>query len=195
MNATFYVTTDCIDNRALLWTGLLRFVIFTTDVRSSRRASRWPSACRCALRQERREAFTKLIVTMKNIPTARRLALLEAVRVAGGINDLSPAQSIMMSWDQVREMHRAGMTFGAHTLTHPNLPNAAPEEAEHEIVGSRDALAEQIDEPVRALLVSERARQRAPHRCDQGDGPARRLRLRDHVADRQRAIAGDDVFA
>ena len=33
LNATFYVTTDCIDNRALLWTGLLRFVVFTTRVR------------------------------------------------------------------------------------------------------------------------------------------------------------------
>jgi hypothetical protein len=30
LNATFYVTTNCIDNREILWTGLLRFVIFTT---------------------------------------------------------------------------------------------------------------------------------------------------------------------
>jgi len=149
LSATFYVTTDCIDNRALLWTGLLRFVIFTTRVPVLE--TREPLAFRLPLGsdQERREAFTKLIVTMKNIPTARRLALLESVRVAGGISDLSPLGSIMMSWDQVREMHRNGMTFGAHTLSHPNLPNAAPEEARREIAGSRDALAEQIGEPVR----------------------------------------------
>jgi peptidoglycan/xylan/chitin deacetylase (PgdA/CDA1 family) len=147
--ATFYVTTDCIDNRALLWTGLLRFVIFTTRVPVLE--TREPLAFRLPLAsdQERREAFTKLIVTMKNIPTPRRLALLEAVRVAGGIDDLSPLRSIMMSWDHVRTMHRGGMTFGAHTLSHPNLPNAAPEEAEREIIGSRDALAEQIGERVR----------------------------------------------
>ena len=41
------------------------------------------------------------------------------------------------------------MIFGAHTLTHPNLPNATPNEAQREIEGSRDALAEQIGEPVR----------------------------------------------
>jgi hypothetical protein len=99
--------------------------------------------------QERREAFTKLVVTMKNIPTRRRLALLEAVREAGGISDLGPLASIMMSWDHVREMHRGGMCFGAHTLSHPNLPNAAPDEAQREIVGSRDALADQIGAPVR----------------------------------------------
>lgn len=148
LNATFYVTTNCIDNREVLWTGLLRFVIFTTTVPVLE--TREPIAFRLPLRTpvERREAFTKLIVTMKNIPTERRLALLEAVREAGGITDLSPLGSIMMSWEQVREMHRAGMIFGAHTLSHPNLPNATPNEAEREIFGSRDALAEQIGERV-----------------------------------------------
>lgn len=123
LNATFYVTTNCIDNREVLWTGLLRFVIFTTTVPVLE--TREPIAFRLPLRTpvERREAFTKLIVTMKNIPTERRLALLEAVREAGGITDLSPLGSIMMSWEQVRE-------------------------AEREIFGSRDALAEQIGERV-----------------------------------------------
>lgn len=149
LNATFYVTTDCIDNRALLWTGLLRFVVFTTRVPVLEISE--PLAFRLPLGSdaERREAFTKLIVTMKNVPTARRLALLEAVRIAGEIDDLSPLGGIMMSWGQVREMHRAGMIFGAHTLTHPNLPNATAEEARHEIFGSRDALAAQIGERVR----------------------------------------------
>jgi peptidoglycan/xylan/chitin deacetylase (PgdA/CDA1 family) len=86
---------------------------------------------------------------MKNVPTADRLALLEAVRVAAGIEDLSPLQSIMMSWDQVREMHCAGMTIGAHTITHPNLPNATPEEARSEIFGCRDALARELGAQVR----------------------------------------------
>jgi peptidoglycan/xylan/chitin deacetylase (PgdA/CDA1 family) len=149
LNATFYVTTDCIDNRSILWTGLLRFVITTSSVPILETSD--PMAFRLPLTTpaERREAFTKLIVTMKNIPSERRLELLEAVRIAGGIDDLSALRSIMLSWDQVREMHRAGMTFGAHTLTHPNLPNATPDEAKREIEGSRDALAAQIGEPVR----------------------------------------------
>src|SRR5260221_12588527 len=109
LNATFYVTTNCIDNREILWTGLLRFAVFTTTVEVLE--TRAPMAFRLPLRNpaERREAFTKLIVTMKNIPTERRLALLEAVRGAAGVTDLTPLKSILMSWEQVREMHRAGM--------------------------------------------------------------------------------------
>ncbi|MDG2303918.1 MAG: polysaccharide deacetylase family protein [Candidatus Binatia bacterium] len=149
LNATFYVTTNCIDNEEILWTGLLRFVVFTTEVPVLE--THEPMAFRLPLGspEERKEAFTKLVVTMKNVPTARRLELLEAVRVAGEIDDTSALSGIMMSWDQVREMHKAGMIFGAHTLTHPNLPNATPEEAQREIDGSGKALAEQINEPIR----------------------------------------------
>ncbi len=149
LTATFYVTTDCIDNRSILWTGLLRFAVFTSDrplleIRS-------PIPFRLPLRTptERKESFTKLIVTMKNVPTLRRLELLEAVRLAAGIEDLSPLSGIMMSWDQVRDLHRAGMTIGAHTLTHPNLPNATEEEARREIFGSRNAIIEHLGGPVR----------------------------------------------
>lgn len=149
LNATFYVTTNCIDNEQILWTGLLRFVVFTTEVPVLETTS--PMAFRLPLGspEARKEAFTKLIVTMKNIPTSQRLELLEAVRVAGQIEDTSALSGIMMSWDQVRTMHKAGMIFGAHTLTHPNLPNATPEEAQREIEGSGRALADQIGEPVR----------------------------------------------
>lgn len=149
LNATFYVTTNCIDNREIFWVGLLRFCVFTSKVPVLETHD--PIAFRAPLGDavERKEAFTKLVVTMKNIPTPKRLALLEAVRVATRTEDLSPLGNIMMTWDQVREMHQAGMIFGAHTLTHPNLPNATLEEAEREIVGSKKALEAEIGENVR----------------------------------------------
>ena len=149
MNATFYVSTGCIDNRVLLWTGRLRFAVFTSKVPVIE--TRRTMAFRLPIETdaERRAAFTQLIITMKNIPTHDRLALLDEVCEQAGVTDLSPLASIMMTWDQVREMHRAGMTFGAHTVTHPNLPNATPAEARQEIFDSRDQLAAHLGERVR----------------------------------------------
>ncbi|MFM7734371.1 MAG: polysaccharide deacetylase family protein [Alphaproteobacteria bacterium] len=144
LNATFYVSTGCIDNRTILWTGILRFCVFTTRVPVLEISSPMPFRLPVATPTERREAFTKLIVTMKNVPTSDRMALLDAVRAAAGIEDLSPLRGIMMSWDQVEEMHRGGMIFGAHTITHPNLPNATPQEARDEIFGSRDELSAHV---------------------------------------------------
>ena len=149
LNATFYVTTNCIDNEEILWTGLLRFAIFTTEVPVLQ--IKKPMAFSLPLRDavQRKEAFTRLIVTMKNVPTSQRLELLEAVRIGTETHDTTALNNIMMSWDQVRTMHKAGMIFGAHTLTHPNLPNATPEEAKREIEGSGSVLAEKLGQSIR----------------------------------------------
>jgi peptidoglycan/xylan/chitin deacetylase (PgdA/CDA1 family) len=54
----------------------------------------------------------------------------------------------MLSWDEVREMHRAGITFGAHTCTHPDLTQLSSDQARTEVADSKniieDALGSQI---------------------------------------------------
>src|SRR5262249_14226647 len=47
----------------------------------------------------------------------------------------------MLTWEEIRELHAAGWTIGAHTVTHANVALATPAEAEADIVGSRDVLA------------------------------------------------------
>jgi peptidoglycan/xylan/chitin deacetylase (PgdA/CDA1 family) len=54
----------------------------------------------------------------------------------------------MMTWAEIEAMARRGMTIGAHTLTHPNLPGLPPDEAAAEIAGSRSLIEEKIDAPV-----------------------------------------------
>jgi peptidoglycan/xylan/chitin deacetylase (PgdA/CDA1 family) len=45
-------------------------------------------------------------------------------------------------------MHRLGMDIGAHTVTHPNLPNAGRDHAKVEITGSKARLEREVDAPV-----------------------------------------------
>jgi len=53
----------------------------------------------------------------------------------------------MLSWSEIKEMHRSGVHFGAHTLTHPNLTRLPNERIKAEVSGSQqiieDALGEQ----------------------------------------------------
>ena len=55
---------------------------------------------------------------------------------------------VMLTWDEVREMHALGMTIGSHTMTHPNLPSAGIEAARTELSASRSRLEQEIDAPV-----------------------------------------------
>jgi peptidoglycan/xylan/chitin deacetylase (PgdA/CDA1 family) len=54
----------------------------------------------------------------------------------------------MLTWDEVREMHRLGMTVASHTMTHPNLPSAGVAAARQELVAARRRLESEIDAPV-----------------------------------------------
>lgn len=58
----------------------------------------------------------------------------------------------LMAWAQIREMQEGGMTFGAHTRTHPVLTVLAPDRARAEIAGSRAELEQELGQPV--LLFS-----------------------------------------
>ncbi len=55
----------------------------------------------------------------------------------------------MLSWDEIGEMHRGGITFGAHTLTHPDLTRLPLNQIETEIIGSKerieDAMGASVD--------------------------------------------------
>jgi peptidoglycan/xylan/chitin deacetylase (PgdA/CDA1 family) len=55
----------------------------------------------------------------------------------------------MMTSDQVRALHAAGMEIGAHTVTHPILAEVTDERARHEIAVSRSRLQAIIGAPVR----------------------------------------------
>ena len=54
----------------------------------------------------------------------------------------------MMSWCQVREMQRTGISFGAQTCTHPDLTRLPGERAEAEIRDSKAILEDALGVPV-----------------------------------------------
>ena len=54
----------------------------------------------------------------------------------------------MLSWDEVREMCRHGIEFGAHTQNHPNLTEVNIEIASKEIVESKDDIEKWINKSV-----------------------------------------------
>jgi peptidoglycan/xylan/chitin deacetylase (PgdA/CDA1 family) len=55
----------------------------------------------------------------------------------------------MLSWHEIKEMYRAGISFGGHTMTHPDLTRLPAELLESEVVGGKkiieDALGSKVD--------------------------------------------------
>ncbi len=53
-----------------------------------------------------------------------------------------------LAWSQVREMRQAGMEFGTHTYSHPNLARLEPAAAEAEVRRSKAILEDRLGEAI-----------------------------------------------
>ncbi len=54
-------------------------------------------------------------------------------------------KNLMLSWDEIREMARAGVEIGSHGCSHRILTTLTREEIEHELIDSRKKIQENLD--------------------------------------------------
>ncbi|GAB3248682.1 polysaccharide deacetylase family protein [Chitinimonas naiadis] len=94
---------------------------------------------------ERYQAINAIIGRIKYLPPGERQLLTEAI---AGRAQVKPADDLMMTSEQVREMHRAGMQIGAHTVSHPILARLDADQARTEIAVSKQCLEGLLGERV-----------------------------------------------
>jgi peptidoglycan/xylan/chitin deacetylase (PgdA/CDA1 family) len=103
-------------------------------------------------REQLNSVSKKWIELMKTLPQVEKQIYVESLPME---MDVSIPQgffrSLMMDWDQVREMQKGGIEFGAHTMHHPILTRISPEEAYTEIVGSKARIEDELGESVRGF--------------------------------------------
>jgi peptidoglycan/xylan/chitin deacetylase (PgdA/CDA1 family) len=146
VSATFYITAGCMDGGQPFWPSEIRHLL--AAVRAPRLQV---DAAGIALDlplvtdADRRAAVRPLTKAFKSNPIPVREALREALRRVAGA---APMPRVMLTWDDVREMHALGMTIGSHTMTHPNLPSAGIAAARTELSASRARLEQETNAPV-----------------------------------------------
>jgi peptidoglycan/xylan/chitin deacetylase (PgdA/CDA1 family) len=74
--------------------------------------------------------------------------LIQQIEGSLQVGPLDARSGLMMNWDQVRALKKAGHTIGGHTLSHPNLAQVPEAEARAEIRGCKQRLEERLGEPI-----------------------------------------------
>ncbi len=71
--------------------------------------------------EEEKHAYGLLLKDFLKYETSnsQRLELLQQIFEA--LNDVAPAEKLMMSWDDIRQLKSDGFSIGSHTKTHPLL--------------------------------------------------------------------------
>lgn len=144
LTATIFIATDFIDKGQTFWFERLTYQIsrmpeqrlvlnsgsFEIDIKDGNRTK-----CR-----------QRIIRLLHEVSNRDRLKILNELDGQTGIDvsDADRALADPLNWDQIREMDRAGIEIGSHTVTHPCLSQTTDEELRFEISESKRALEGKI---------------------------------------------------
>jgi peptidoglycan/xylan/chitin deacetylase (PgdA/CDA1 family) len=146
LSATFFITAGCLAGGDPFWLSEIRALILgAPDGPLTLSADGATLSAALSDASSRAKAIRSLTRLIKSHPIATRETLRQQLRQAAPSAQLVEP---MLRWEDVVEMRRLGMTIGAHTVTHPNLPSAGLSAAREEIAGSKQRLEHQLGEPI-----------------------------------------------
>jgi peptidoglycan/xylan/chitin deacetylase (PgdA/CDA1 family) len=152
LRATFYVPVRNVERRHSPWHDRLSFALLRS-VAAARKARDIDfdrllapfglrvSSFAAVLPDDALRLAAEGVATAKALPLERRGDAIAALEAALG-GDQVPDFAAMMSWNEVRELHRAGHEIGSHSLTHPLLTELSDERLKEEVESSRRVLSE-----------------------------------------------------
>jgi len=92
--------------------------------------------------EERRSSLRKLQIYMKSLAHHQAMALTDEVCSELGIEKTTYKSTL--SWEELRQLARQGVTLGAHTQTHPILTQLESGQIRVEVIGSQQDLKREI---------------------------------------------------
>ncbi len=146
--ATVYVVTETLDGGPALWMAELRAAVMASRAAVLRVEIGGGYDFTLGDELDRQQSIKDLTNVLVPVDAALRRRILTTIRNELGVNGNADLAHTMLTSAQIREMHAAGITIGAHTQTHSNMTLVSAEQARAEIGGSRERLEELLGVPV-----------------------------------------------
>ncbi|MBV8477800.1 MAG: polysaccharide deacetylase family protein [Acidobacteria bacterium] len=141
----FYVTVDCVERQMPPWPAQLRFAFLTSGKTgwADPDQRRWS----LATREDKIRAFERASEFCGKLSGSPQSDFIAHIYSDLAIEPVRNRPSLMMSWDQVRGLLRAGHTVGSHTMTHPNMAHVGEQDARREFLESKRCLERKLGQP------------------------------------------------
>lgn len=152
LQGCFFITTHLIDTREFLWTEQVTRLLQKTRREKVEveldRAQVFPLGAPA----QTERASLAIRKYLKAASLRRRQEVLEQMKaqlsdVPLTVQPEEEERYLFMTWDEVREMIRAGQVIGSHTHTHPLLATLSEEESLGELQVSRRLIEQQTGRP------------------------------------------------
>jgi peptidoglycan/xylan/chitin deacetylase (PgdA/CDA1 family) len=126
LTATFFLTTNFVFKKEPLWLDRLKYAVGALALPYEERVRR----------------YSRVRDELKKLPDDERQARVKEIETEAGVSfdtfDGERAVYAPLTADDIAEMRAGGMTFGAHTESHPILTNIARDRLQREIRNSKD---------------------------------------------------------
>jgi peptidoglycan/xylan/chitin deacetylase (PgdA/CDA1 family) len=149
--ATIFLATGAIGNQRQLWHDRVLKAVEMAEISQLQWKLNGKEIWNFNSTIERRRFAFSLLLEIRHKPPHLRDLEIETLLAACGIKSERHSGSEMLSWDEVKEMHQNGISFGAHTVTHPILSLIANNELDFEISNSKRMIEERIGETIQVF--------------------------------------------
>jgi peptidoglycan/xylan/chitin deacetylase (PgdA/CDA1 family) len=152
--AIFFVATSFIEERRIHWWDRIAYVIKTSRRREIRLEFPVPMYLNLTgPREDAIRAVLRLVKIHPSLPMQRFLSEMSRAADVPWSADLERrfADRLLMTWNHVRELRKAGMDVQSHTRNHRVLQTLTQGELRDELEGSRDDLRRALGEAPRAI--------------------------------------------
>jgi peptidoglycan/xylan/chitin deacetylase (PgdA/CDA1 family) len=146
--ATVFLPVDSIETGRVPWYDRIFLTLKVFSENHLELTLDRPRTFQLCSQQARLQAAAEIIQYFRTLPDLDRKAHCERLEAQVKL----PSEELkdrMLTWDQVRAMGRAGITFGSHTMTHPVVSRLTDEQLESELCESKQLLEERIATPTR----------------------------------------------
>ncbi len=152
--ASFFIATSYINERRVFWWDRISYAV--RSAAPGRYVLTYPETMELDLALERAKVLSTLLRIPKryyNLNVERFLTELANTLGVPWNEELERqhAESLIMTWDEIRGLRRAGMQVHSHTRTHRVLQTLPPKQLASELMGARKDLEEQLGEPIQAV--------------------------------------------
>ncbi len=151
IRATFFISTSFVSERRLYWWERVALI-----VNQAARSATLTYPKRLELTPRSRVTRVALLDAIKDTPQLDVDQFLGGIADAMGVTwsaeiEAAYANGLIMTWDHVRALARAGMDVESHSRHHRVLQTLDDAGLRDELTGSREDLEAQLGRPVRAI--------------------------------------------
>jgi peptidoglycan/xylan/chitin deacetylase (PgdA/CDA1 family) len=151
--ATIFISTGYISTNKTIWFDFLASLVITTksnklDLHEINKSYDLGNDIKL-----RGSIMEDICEDLKAIPDKTRLEILERLEkdYSNDLKTVEHSMSAMLSWEQVDEMSKGCISFGAHTVNHPVLSMLSAEDLEYELNESKRVLDLKLGKEIKTI--------------------------------------------